>query len=145
MVGLWPTCPAGSLALAPPGAPGTSRTWTKAEALRRAGRELDRLREELVDVDDDPRHLAGGDEALGVGRGDGEHQAPALDLVEDRLGLDGLTDRGRVQVVELDAHPNARHPRTETSDERGAGGLFAQRDDARCGQHSHLTGPHGDR
>ena len=63
-----------------------------------------RLGEELLDVDDHAGDLAGGDEALRVGGRHGEHQATALDLVEDRLGLHRLPDGGRVEVVDLHAH-----------------------------------------
>ena len=57
-------------------------------------------------VDDDSGDLAGGDEAAGVGRRHGERQAPALDPLEHRLGEHLLADRGRLEVVDLDAHPD---------------------------------------
>src|ERR1700712_3662929 len=79
----------------------TTSTRSRSGGDRRDGASVG-LGEELLELDDDPGDLAGGDEALGVGGGDGERQAAALDLVEDRFRLDRLADGGGGEGVDLD-------------------------------------------
>ena len=57
-------------------------------------------RQEAVDVDHHPHHLADRDEPPLVGCRHGEREPPAVDLGENRLGDDLGPDRRRLQVVE---------------------------------------------
>ena len=77
-----------------------------------------------------------------VGHRHGEDQPAALDLLEGGLGLGLASDRGRCQMVELDAHADRRLPGAEVADERGAGRFLAQRHDSRSGEHRHVTRRH---
>src|SRR5262249_26138501 len=100
---------------------------------------------EAVDVDDDAGHATDGDEAALVADRHGEGDPPAVDLLDGRLGGDGVPDAGRRQVIELHLHPDAGLPHAELVLEREHGGLLAQRHDARGGEHRDAPAPERDR
>src|SRR5262245_44706948 len=94
---------------------------------------------ELVDVDDDPGDLPGGDEAAVVGRGDREGEAPAFDLVQAGLGGDGRAHRRGGEVVQLDPHAHRGVPVRDVAGDGLERGLLARRDQARSPQHGNLA------
>ena len=98
-----------------------------------------RLGQERRPVDDDPGHPAGADQAAAVAleprRRHGEGEPSALHLHERCLCEHDRSDGDGRQVVELHPRRHARLPVAEVPVGRPAGGLLAEGDEPRCGQH----------
>ena len=85
------------------------------------------------------------DQAPGVGHRDPEREPPALDRLEDGLGLDLVADRHRRQVVDLDAVADRRRPLRQLTLDRPHGRLLDERDQARGREHGDVAGAQRDR
>ncbi|MEY2446862.1 MAG: hypothetical protein QOH79_338 [Acidimicrobiaceae bacterium] len=99
---------------------------------------------EAVDVDDDAGDLARGDQAALVVDGNGEREPTPFDVLERGLGAHLVADRGRGEVVELDAHADRRRSRTEAPIEGLHRRLLDQRDHAGRAENGDASGAERD-
>ena len=101
--------------------------------------------EESLAVDDNAGYPASADEPSTIMCGDGEREAGALDLFQCCFGSDLTADRGWLEVVELNTHPDGGLVLFEVAGERLAGRLFAQGQQSGGSQHGHVARPSSDR
>lgn len=72
--------------------------------VRVSARSRAALAHEAIAVDHHAGDLPGADDATRIAGGHGELEATPVDPLENRLGVHLRADRGRLEVVELDAH-----------------------------------------